>query len=132
MLNIFTIINLAANALNVGMNGYSLAGNRKRRKENKAINERLDKLEAAHKTDVDNIHKGIEGIANGMKDMNTKMNELNACTGGMIKDLQTVQNDTLMLKGKLEALYKQPVVQPVQVQQPQVQVQQPQSQPEAK
>lgn len=121
MLNIPMIINIAAHALNAGANAWTINGNRKRRKENKAINERLDKLEAAYKSDMGRIQKDIEGIANGMKDMNTKLETIGTCTNGMGYDLQKLQDDTKMLQGKLEALYhKQP------------QVQQPQVQPEAK
>lgn len=130
MLNIFTIINLAANAVNMGANAYSLNGNRRRRKENKQLADRLEKLETAYKSDMGNIQKDLDGIANGMKDMNTKLETIGTCTNGMGYDLQKLQDDTKMLQGKLEALYHQqsPVSQPVQVQQPQVQVQQPQVQ----
>jgi hypothetical protein len=76
-----------------------------------------------------NIQKDLDGITNGMKDINTKLETIGTCTNGMGYDLQHLQDDTKMLQGKLEALYQQPQVQPVQVQQPQVQVQQPQVQP---
>ena len=122
MLNIPMIINIAGHVLNAGMNGYSIAGNRKRRKENKAINERLEKLETAYKTDMGNIQKDLDGIANGMKDMNTKLDNLSTCVNGMGYDLNKLQSDTVILQGRLDILSQnQSQVQQSQVQQSQVQ-----------
>lgn len=128
MLNIPMIINIAAHALNAGANAWTINGNRKRRKENKAINDRLDKLENSYKTDMGNIQKDLDGISNGMKDVNKKLETIGTCTNGMGYDLQNLQNDTKILQGRIEVLSQQQSqpVQPVQVQQPQVQVQQPQ------
>ena len=124
MLSIPMIINFAANALNAGANAWTLNANRKRRKENKAINERLDKLENSHKTDIGNIQKDMTEINSkmdaSMKELNDKINNISTCTNGMAYDLNKLQSDTAILQGRLDVL-SQSQVQQSQVQQPQTQ-----------
>ena len=119
MLNIPMIINIAGHVLNAGMNGYSIAGNRKRRKENKAINERLEKLENSYKADVSNIQKDMSEINSkmdaSMKALNDKIDNISTCTNGIAYDLNKLQSDTVILQGRLDILSQNQS----QVQQPQ-------------